>query len=72
VRVVREIAARAHNRMAAGMGDPWHVYREHAAAGLWTTPTDLATFLIEGQETLASLAIIFRHIPCVTRYMAIP
>ena len=46
-------ASRAHNRMGARMGDPWHVYPEHAAAGLWTTPTDLANFLIEVQRTLA-------------------
>jgi CubicO group peptidase (beta-lactamase class C family) len=42
-------AARAHNRMGARMGDPWHVYPEQAAAGLWTTPTDLARFAIEVQ-----------------------
>ena len=45
-------AARAHNRMGARMGDPWHVYPEQAAAGLWTTPTDLARFAIELQLAL--------------------
>jgi len=45
-------AARAHNRMGARMGDPWHVYPEQAAAGLWTTATDLAKFAIEVQLAL--------------------
>jgi CubicO group peptidase (beta-lactamase class C family) len=45
-------AARAHNRMGARMGDPWHVYPEQAAAGLWTTPTDLARFAIEVQQAV--------------------
>jgi CubicO group peptidase (beta-lactamase class C family) len=42
-------AARAHNPDGARTNDPWHVYPEQAAAGLWTTPTDLAKLAIEVQ-----------------------
>ena len=45
-------AARAHNRVGGRFADPWHVYPEQAAAGLWTTPTDLAKFAIEVQLSL--------------------
>lgn len=48
----RAQAARAHSRDGQRMGDPWHVYPEQAAAGLWTTPTDLAKFVIEVQLSL--------------------
>ncbi len=45
-------AARAHDGGGKRMNAPWHVYPEMAAAGLWTTPADLAKFLIEVQLTL--------------------
>jgi CubicO group peptidase (beta-lactamase class C family) len=44
-------AARAHDREGEPMGPKWHVYPELAAAGLWTTPTDLARFAIEVQKS---------------------
>jgi hypothetical protein len=34
------------------MGTKWHVYPEQAAAGLWTTPSDLARFIIEVQRAV--------------------
>jgi CubicO group peptidase (beta-lactamase class C family) len=43
-------AARAHSGQGKEMGAKWHVYPEQAAAGLWTTPSDLARFLIEVQR----------------------
>jgi len=44
-------AARAHGAEGESMGPKWHVYPEMAAAGLWTTPTDLALFAIEVQRS---------------------
>ncbi len=44
-------AARAHSREGQSMGAKWHVYPELAAAGLWTTSSDLARFAIEVQRS---------------------
>ncbi|MFX1255414.1 MAG: serine hydrolase domain-containing protein [Promethearchaeota archaeon] len=38
-----------HNVYGNSIPGKWHIYPEMAAAGLWTTPTDLAKFTIEIQ-----------------------
>jgi CubicO group peptidase (beta-lactamase class C family) len=45
-------AARAHDREGQARDVKWHVYPELEAAGLWTTPSDLAKFAIEVQLSL--------------------
>lgn len=45
-------AARAHDGEGRSRGPKWHVYPELAAAGLWTTPSDLARFAIDVQRTV--------------------
>ena len=44
-------AARAHIG-GKRHDDPWHVYPELAAAGLWTTPSDLARIAIDMQKAI--------------------
>jgi CubicO group peptidase (beta-lactamase class C family) len=46
-------AASGHRQGGKAVSGGWHVYPEMAAAGLWTTPTDLARFLIAVQEAKA-------------------
>jgi CubicO group peptidase (beta-lactamase class C family) len=58
-------AARAHNPQGQRAADPWHVYPEQAAAGLWTTPTDLVKFAIEVQ-----LAVQGRSMKVLSQTMA--
>jgi CubicO group peptidase (beta-lactamase class C family) len=45
-------AAHAYDNEGKAMDAPWHVYPEQAAAGLWTTPTDLAKVAIELQRAV--------------------
>ena len=44
-------AARAHPQVVDGYPHKWKIYPELAAAGLWTTPSDLAKVLIDTQRT---------------------
>ena len=44
--------SRAHDGQGRAMDAAWHVYPEQAAAGLWTTATDLARFIIEVQTAV--------------------
>jgi len=46
-------AATAHHSNGKPVPGLFHTYPEMAAAGLWTTPTDLARFLLEIRKALA-------------------
>lgn len=46
-----EQAAIAHGHEGQPLDGRWHTYPERAAAGLWTTPSDLARFAIEVIES---------------------
>lgn len=49
----RDRAATAHDGNGKAIDGRWHVYPESAAAGLWTTPTDLARVIVEVQQAQA-------------------
>jgi CubicO group peptidase (beta-lactamase class C family) len=46
-------AAAGHRNGPAPVAGRWHVYPEMAAAGLWSTPADLARFAVAIQRSLA-------------------
>ena len=48
----RDAAATAHRGDGSAVPGRWHVHPE-AAAGLWTTPTDLARLVVEVQQAQA-------------------
>jgi CubicO group peptidase (beta-lactamase class C family) len=47
------LAATGHKSDGQPVKGKWHTYPEMAPAGLWTTPTDLALFVIELQNSKA-------------------
>ncbi|MCK7477010.1 MAG: beta-lactamase family protein [Candidatus Moduliflexus flocculans] len=49
----RGVAATGHDPDGKPIPGRYHTYPEMAAAGLWTTPTDLARFLLEIRQALA-------------------
>ncbi len=54
--LIEQLSANAATgTLASGesVGGGWHVYPEMAAAGLWTTPSDLAKFAIDLMDTQA-------------------
>jgi CubicO group peptidase (beta-lactamase class C family) len=64
-------AARAHSGRGEAMNVKWHVYPELEAAGLWTTPTDLAKLAIEVQLSLLGRSDRVLR-PAVMKEMATP
>lgn len=50
---LRGAAASGHDRSGKPLRGKWHTYPEQAAAGMWTTPSDLARFAIELQQASA-------------------
>jgi CubicO group peptidase (beta-lactamase class C family) len=47
---LRANATTAYNGEGVAIAGKWHVYPEQAAAGLWTTPSDLAKLIFEIQK----------------------
>lgn len=50
---LEDSAATAHGPSGDKVKGRWAIYPEMAAAGLWTTPSDLARYIIEVQRALA-------------------
>jgi CubicO group peptidase (beta-lactamase class C family) len=46
------VLASGHHRDGSRIAGKVHIYPEQAAAGLWTTPTDLAKYIIECQKAM--------------------
>lgn len=56
-------ASIAHGGSGKPIPGNWHVHPEQAPAGLWTTPSDLARYILHVQQSLAGQAnpVLSRH-----------
>ena len=52
-------AASGHFSDGKELPGQWHAFPEHAAAGLWSTPTDLAKLLVQLADVWQGLTLIF-------------
>jgi CubicO group peptidase (beta-lactamase class C family) len=64
-------AAVAHDGGGAPLKGKWHTYPEQAAAGLWTTPTDLARFVTWVMKGLNDKSVSAEH-KAVAAYLTQP
>jgi len=64
-------AAAGYRENGVRVPGDWHTYPEMAAAGLWTTPSDLARFVVEIQKSLAGKSNRILS-PEMTRQMLTP
>jgi CubicO group peptidase (beta-lactamase class C family) len=62
-------AARGHEKGVVVPGG-WHVYPELAAAGLWTTPTDVAAWTVAMADALAGRSTAFLSRPTAAQVVA--
>ena len=65
------VAASGHRPGGEVIGGKWHVYPELAAAGLWTTPSDLCRLAMTLQQTLAGESSVILS-PSMMRQMLQP
>lgn len=64
------VAATGHRAGSKTVAGKWHVYPEMAAAGLWTTPSDLARFALTIQRTWAGETTSFLSQEMVRQMLA--
>ena len=67
----QKLAATGHQSDGKPIAGRWHTYPEIAAAGLWTTPSDLARFAIEVQNSGDTIALLDVSNPAETKIIEV-